>query len=142
MAQESKPNKDLVVGGWTNPAGKAHDLWMVFKDPNSYIQSELAPSQAPCVFQLEGLEDPVTGEGHMVSYQYQKNADGGKQIDITVELREAYASEDQPGRLIARGHHGNVPAGWQSGSFALTKLEADAIRRYDDLYLRVVAHQP
>jgi len=113
----------------------------VTQDNVDFIKSPSAPTSDVYVTKLTTLEDPVLSTGHIVRYAYQKDAAGGAQIDLTVQLRQDYVNEGTPGTLIHSEVHTNIPNGWTAGSFTLSGGEADAITDYTNLFLRFVANQ-
>ena len=110
-------------------------------DDADYIQSALAPSNAAYVTKLTSVEDPQSSSGHVVRYRYQKNAAGGAQIDLTVELRQGYVSEGSPGTLIAQWVHTDIPSAWTGQAQTLSGAQADSISDYGSLFLRFVSNQ-
>lgn len=112
-------------------------------DVADYIQTGLSPSSAVYVAKLTTLDDPAVSDGHTVRCRYRKNSAGGDQIDLTVQLIEAYVDEGSPGTLIREEVFTDIDgSGWTAGSFDLTPEEADAISDYTDLFLRFVANAP
>ena len=145
MAQLSRPSTDATLGGYTDQGGGAVSIFAtideVAADDADYIQSALAPANAAYVTKLTSVEDPQSSSGHVVRYRYQKNAAGGAQIDLTVQLREGDVNEGTPGTLIAEWTHTNIPSAWTAGSQTLSGAQADAITNYADLFLRFVSNQ-
>ena len=79
-----------------------------------------------------GVATPV-----VVRYRYAKSStDGGRTIDLTVELRQGTS-------VIASATHPNIPgasgSGWQQASLTLTAAQAAAITNGADLRLRIRA---
>lgn len=145
MAQFARPNADVTDGNWTKSTGGNVDLYTMIDEASAddadYIQSGLAPSSDVCVVGLSSVEDPQSSSGHVVRYRYAKDASGGAQIDLTVQLRQGYTSEGAQGTLIHSEAHTNISNTWTAGSFTLNASEADSITNYGSLYLRMVANQ-
>jgi hypothetical protein len=145
MAQFARPDADTSIGTWTDTGGATSDLFAEIDETVAsdadYVKSVTAPANAPLVVALSNVEDPLSSSGHTVRYRYQKNASGGAQIDLTVQLRQGYTNEGSPGTLIAEAVITDIPNGFTNGSFTLTGGEADAITDYTDLFLRFVANQ-
>lgn len=145
MPQFARPSADSLDGNWTKSSGGNTDMYQMIDeavvDDADFIQSELTPSSSPCVVALSPVTDPVSSSGHIVRYRYQKDAAGGAQINLVVQLREGYVNEGTPGTLIASATHNNISDTITAGTFTLSGGEADAITDYADLYLRFVATQ-
>ncbi|MGH7411824.1 MAG: hypothetical protein ACREJ6_12290, partial [Candidatus Methylomirabilis sp.] len=69
---------------------------------------------------------------------YIKRVDPGI-IDLTVELRQGYFSEGQPGSIVASKTEIGISDLSFEGALDLTESEAAAISNYGDLYLRFFA---
>ncbi len=145
MPQFARPDADIVDGAWLNDVGSAVDMFQSLDETSSndadFVESELNPSASAVAFGLSDVEDPQVSTGHIVRYRYQKDATGGNQIDLVVELRQGYISEVTQGTLIHSEAHTNIPNGWTAGTFTLSAVEADSITDYNDLQLRMSANQ-
>lgn len=145
MPQFARPDADIVDGAWTKSSGGQVDMYTMIDevsfDDADYVQSESAPASSAFAVNLSNVEDPVSSTGHIIRYRYQKEAAGGAQIDLTVQLRQGYVSEVTQGALIHSEAHTNIGNGWTAGTFTLSGAEADAITDYTDLQLRLVANQ-
>lgn len=145
MPQFARPDADITDGAWTKSSGGAGDMYTMIDeaiaDDADYVQSEAAPASSAFAVGLGNVEDPVSSTGHIVRYRYQKEAAGGAQIDLIVQLRQGYSGEGAQGSLIHAETHTNIPNGWTAGTFTLAGAEADAITDYADLQLRLVANQ-
>ena len=145
MAQFGRPSTDTTLGSYTDQGGGSTSIYTtideVAADDADYIQSPLAPSSAAYVTKLTSVEDPQSSAGHIVRYRYQKNAAGGAQINLTVELRQGYVNEGTPGTLIAQWTHTDIPSTWTAAAQTLSGAQADAITNYADLFLRFVSTQ-
>lgn len=147
MAQFARPSVDTTVDNWAEDDDTTDALFgeideTSFNDAD-YIKSQLTPTSDVYVCKLSSVADPLSSINHTVRYRYSKNAAGGDQIDLTVQLRQGYVSEGTPGTLIATiGTHTNISDTWTAGSYTLSAGEADAITNYADLYLRFVANKP
>ena len=145
MAQFGRPSTDTTREAWTDQAAGTTNIFQsideVVADDADYIQSALAPTTDAYVTKLTSVEDPQVSTGHIVRYRYQKDAAGGAQIDLVVQLRQDYVSEVAQGTLIASATHTNIPTGWTAGTFTLSGAEADAITNYANLFVRMTANQ-
>ena len=145
MSQFGRPSIDTTLGGYTDQADGATSIFAsideVAANDADYIQSALAPSNAAYVTKLTSLEDPQSSTGHVVRYRYQKDAAGGAQINLTMELRQGYVSEGSPGTLIAQWVHTDIPSAWTGQAQALSGAQADSITDYSSLFLRFVSTQ-
>lgn len=146
MAQFARPSTDTTRDNWEEDDGGTTSIFdqidEAVADDADYIRTGLTPTSDVYVTKLSTLEDPLSSTGHVVRYRYGKDAAGGDQIDITVELRQGYVNEGTPGTLIASATHTNVSEGWTAGTITLSGAEADAITDYTDLYLRFVGNKP
>jgi hypothetical protein len=146
MAQFARPSTDTTRDNWEEDDGTTASIFDQIDesvaDDADYIRTVLTPTSDVYVTKLSTLEDPLSSTGHVVRYRYGKDAAGGDQIDITVELRQGYVNEGTPGTLIASATHTNVSSGWTAGTITLSGPEADAITDYTDLYLRFVGNKP
>jgi hypothetical protein len=108
-----------------------------------YIKTQLTPTNDVFVTKLSSVTDPVSSANHIVRYRYRKEATGGEQINLTIELRQGYTNEGSPGTLIATVATlvDISGAAWNAGSYTLAGAEADAITNYADLYLRFVGNK-
>jgi hypothetical protein len=145
MAQFARPDADLVDGAWIKSTGGNVDMYTMIDeavaDDTDYIESEVGPSASACGINLSDVSDPLSATGHVVRYRYKKDAAGGAQIDITVQLRQGYVDEGTQGTLIHSEVHTDVAETWTAGTFTLTAGEANSISDYNDLQLRFVANQ-
>lgn len=145
MPQYGRPSADTSIGTYTDQVGGATNIYTtideVAADDADYIRSVAAPANAPYVCALSTLEDPVSSTGHIVRYRYAKDASGGAQIDLTVQLRQGYVNEGTPGTLIASWSHTNISNTFTTAAQTLSGAEADAITNYGSLFLRFVSNQ-
>jgi hypothetical protein len=146
MAQFGRPSTDTTREAWEEDDGGTTAIFDQIDeasiDDGDFIRSALAPTSDVYVTKLTALEDPVSSTGHIVRYRYGKDAAGGAQIDLTVQLREGYVSEGTPGTLIATlGTHTDISDTLTTEAVTLSGGEADAITDYADLFLRFVANQ-
>jgi hypothetical protein len=145
MAQFARPSADTLIGGYKDQADGTTNIYATIDEasPNDadYVKSVLAPSNAPYVTKLSAIEDPQSSSGHVVRYRYSKNAAGGAQIDLTVQLRQGYVNEGSPGTLIKEWAHANIPETFTTQNQTLSGAEADSITDYSSLFLRFVANQ-
>ncbi len=146
MAQFGRPNADTHFSNWTEDDNTTDALFAEVDETSAndsdFIKSGLNPTNAPVVFKLSNVNDPLSSSGHTVRYRYGKESAGGDQIDLTAQLRQGYVSEGTPGTLIAQQVLTNIADGWTTGSFTLSGAEADAITDYTSLYIRLVANKP
>lgn len=137
MAQFGRPEADITA--WAS--GTFADIDETSANDADYVSSDTAPNNDPYVVRLSDMEDPVSSSGHIIRYRYRKNASGGAQIDLTVQLRQGYTNEGSPGTLIKEWTHTNISETWTSQAQTLGGSEADAISDYTSLFLRFVADQ-
>lgn len=137
MAQFGRPEADITA--WAS--GTFADIDETSANDADYVSSDTAPNNDPYVVRLSDMEDPVSSSGHIIRYRYRKNASGGAQIDLTVQLRQGYTNEGSPGTLIEEWTHTNISESWTSQAQTLGGTEADAISDYTSLFLRFVADQ-
>ena len=147
MAQFGRPSADTSIGTYTDEAAGTTNIYTHIDEdvsaPNDadYVRSVLAPANAPYVCALTSVEDPVSSTNHIVRYRYAKDAAGGAQIDLTVQLRQGYTNEGSPGTQIAQWTHTNISNTLATAAQTLSGAEADAITNYASLFLRFVANQ-
>ena len=145
FAQFGRPSADTSIGTWTDDGGGTTNIYQTIDESSAsdadYIESVQNPSSAPYVTALTTLEDPVSSAGHIVRVRYGKDASGGAQVDLTVELRQGYVNEGSPGTLIATHSYTDISDTLTTAAETLTGGEADAITDYSDLFLRFVANQ-
>ena len=145
MPQFGRPSTDTTLDNWQEDDGTTTAIFdqvdEVVADDADFIRTVLTPTNDVYVTRLTSVEDPQSSTGHIVRYRYGKDAAGGAQIDLTVQLRENYISEASQGTLIATiGTLTNIPVVWNAGSYTLVAAEADAIVNYASLYLRFVGN--
>ena len=145
MAQFGRPSNDQLNEGYTDQGGGSSNIYTtidetVYSD-SDYIRSALAPTSDVYVTKLTAVEDPQSSTDHHVRYRYAKDAAGGAQIDLTVQLRQGYVNEGSPGTLIKEWVHANIPETFTAQDQTLSGPEADAITDYANLYLRFVSNQ-
>lgn len=145
FAQFGRPSADTFIGTWTDDGGGTTNIYTTIDETSAsdvdYIESVQAPSSTPYVTALTTLEDPVSSTGHIVRVRYGKDAAGGSQINLDVELRQGYVNEGTPGTLIASWSYTDISDTLTTASETLTGPQADSITDYSDLALRFVANQ-
>lgn len=151
MPQFATPDADLHDGNWLDEGGGAVDIFdgvapdtpgsIGSGDDTDYAESDLAPASSPVAFGLSNVEDPQSSSSHIMRWRRGKDAAGGAQIDLTVELRQGYTGEATLGTLINSFSDTNIPDSFTTQSDTLTAGEADSITDYTDLQLRMVANQ-
>ena len=151
MAQYSTPDADITDGAWLNQAASNVNLYLGVVpdtpgaigsgDDTDYAESEANPTASAAAFGLSTIEDPASSSGHIMLWRRGKDAAGGGQIDLTVELRQGYISEGTPGTLINTFSDTNLSETIATTTDTLTGPEADAITDYADLQVRFVADQ-
>src|SRR3990167_1664599 len=148
MAQYAIPDADVVDGNWLNQAASNVNLYQSIApgtpgsigagDDATYAESPLAPVNEACAFRLSDVEDPQSSAGHIMRWRRGKDAAGGAQVDLTVELRQDYVNEGDQGTLINSFSDTNVPDAFATATDTLSGAEADAITGYADLFVRFV----
>ena len=151
MAQYAVPDADIHDGNWTDEGAGTIDIFNGVSpdtagsigagDDTDYAESDSAPSSSPVAFGLSTIEDPAVSTGHIMRWRRGKNAAGGAQIDLTVELRQGYTGEGAQGTLINTFSDTDIPDSFTTTTDTLTGGEADAITNYADLQVRFVANQ-
>ena len=151
MPQYAVPSADITDGSWLNQAGSATNIFSSIVpdtpgsigagDDTDYAESDLAPASSAFAVDLSTVEDPVSSSGHIMRWRRGKNAAGGAQIDLTVQLRQGYTGEGAQGTLINSFSDTNIPDAFATTTDTLTGGEADTITDYTDLQLRLVANQ-
>lgn len=147
MAQFARPDADITDGAWLNEAGSAVNMFQSIDEDlaapvdTDYVESESAPASSAVAFGLSNVTDPASSVGHIMRWRRSKEAAGGAQIDMTVQLRQGYVSEASLGTLIKSVADANVPDSATTTTATLSGAEADAITDYTDLQLRVIATQ-
>jgi hypothetical protein len=151
MPQYAVPDADITDGNWLDQGSSNVDLYADIApdtpgsigagDDTDYAESPSAPSSEACAFGLSNVEDPVSSSGHIMRWRRGKNAAGGAQIDLTVELRMGYTGEGSQGTLINTFSDTDLPDSAATTTDTLTGGEADAITDYTDLQVRFVANQ-
>ena len=147
MAQFGRPEADTYNGdGWTEDDGDTTNMFQEIDETSAsdtdYVRSALAPTNDAVVFRFSDVEDPVSSSGHIVRWQWGKDAASGATITGTVELRQGYVNEGTQGTLIATcASAETVPDTFTADSYTLTGGEADAITDYTSLFIRIVANQ-
>jgi hypothetical protein len=137
MAQFGRPEADITA--WAS--GTFADIDESVASDAEYVSSDTAPSNDPAYYRLSDMEDPVSSTGHIIRYRYRKNAAGGAQIDLTVQLRQDYVNEGSPGTLIEEWTHTDISETFTTAAQTLGATEADSITDYTTLGLRFVANQ-
>lgn len=145
MAQFGRPSTDTTNEGYTDQAGGGTNIFQSIDESVAsdadFIKSALTPTNDVYVTKLTSIEDPISSINHVVRYRYAKDAAGGAQIDLTVQLRQGYTNEGAPGTLIAQWLHTNIAETFTAAAQTLSGAEADSITNYADLFLRFVANQ-
>lgn len=146
MPQFGRPSTDTLRDNWEEDDGTTVDIFdqidEVTADDLDFIRTVTAPTSDVYVTKLTSVEDPLSSTGHIVRYRYGKEAAGGGQIDLTIQLRQGYVSEASQGTLIATvATLVNIGVVWIAGSYTLSAAEADAITNYADLFIRYVGNQ-
>jgi hypothetical protein len=147
MAQFGRPSTDTTRDNWTEDDSTTVDIFdqidEAVSDDADFIMTQLTPTSDVYVTKLSTLEDPLSSSNHIVRYRFRKDAAGGDQIDLIVQLRQGYTNEGAQGTLIAAKTETDIDgSGWVAGTFTLTGGEADSITDYTDLYLRFVGNKP
>lgn len=141
----ARPSSDVTLQNWTDEAGGTSNIYRhineTVPDDTNYIKSSLAPSSQVYVTKLSSVTDPLSSTGHKIHFRLEKNAAGGKQIDLTLQLRQGYTNEGSQGTLIATVAVTGLGSSWAQSDYTLSGSEADAITDYTNLYLRLVANQ-
>ena len=131
-----RPDGVVAAGGWS--AVSAADIPAALNeasaDDSDYAQTGTNPASDVLEVSLSDVGDPGVHTGHVVRYRYGKSAAAGRQIDITVSLRQGASTQ------IGVQAHTNVGAAPIAGTFTLSEAEAGNITDYADLRLRFLAN--
>jgi len=146
MAQFGRPSTDTTRDNWEEDDGTTVDIWdqidEVTVDDLDFVRTVQVPTNDVYVTKLTTITDPLQSTGHIVRFRAAKDAAGGAQIDLTVQLRQGYVSEAAQGTLIATaGALTNISETFATTTYTLSAAEADAITNYGDLFLRFVGNQ-
>lgn len=151
MAQFAVAIADIVDGNWLNQAASATDIYLSIVpdtpgsigagDDTDFAESEANPSSSPYSFDLATIEDPASSSGHIIRWRRGKDAAGGGQIDLIVQLRMGFISEGTPGTQITSQTDNDLSDTIATTSYTLSGGEADSITDYGDLQGRIVADQ-
>lgn len=150
MPQYARPSTDETGNSFVNQAASNSNMFQSIDETTAsdadYIISEKNPSNNVYVCKLSAVTDPLVDTGHIINFRYKKDvAVNAEQIDMTVELREAYANEASQGTLIANGAaaaYENVSSSWTNGSITLSNTAAGTISDYANLALRFSFNKP
>jgi hypothetical protein len=143
MAQIVYPISDAEIGDWRTNNGDTADLFerLADSDPATYIESGLFPTDDPYVAPLGPLDPPASDDGWVLRIELGKSANGATQVDVLVELREAYVDEGSLGTLIASDTFEDVAEGLTTVTLEPTSGEVATITDVTDLYVRITASQ-
>jgi hypothetical protein len=151
MTQYATPDADISDGNWVDEAAGQVDLYngitpdtpgsIGVGDDTDYIESPANPTAEACGFGLSTIEDPASSSGHIINWRAKKDAVGGGQIDLTVQIRETYVSEASQGTLIGQKAVVDLTSTIANDTTTLSGAEADTITDYADLQIRFVADQ-
>ena len=139
MAQQAQPISDLDnTGSWTSTP-----LWSKIEEGGSgdgtVILSDTTPVVTePFTVDLSTITDPTKSTGHFLKIRWAKNAGGGGNKTIRIELREGYVNESTLGTLIATDDYAINSTTLRTDQTELGTSEADAITDYADLQIRVM----
>ena len=139
MAQQAQPISDLDnTGSWTSTP-----LWSKINEggggDGTVIVSDTTPVVTePFTVDLSTITDPAKSTGHDLKIRWAKNAGGGGNKTIRIELREGYVNESTLGTLIATDDYAINSTTLRTDSTTMSGAEADAITDYSDLQIRVM----
>lgn len=150
MPQYARPKADEQSNTFVTQANATSNLYAVLNEVSAndsdYIISQKNPANNVYVCALTSVTDPLVDQGHVINFRYKKDVTvNAEQIDLIVELRQAYANEATPGTLIcnsAAGAFANIPSAWTDGNIALSNAAAATISDYANLHLRFVFNKP
>lgn len=149
MSETLLPVSDtLNPGSWVTELGGSSNLFdSIDSDPTgaTYIVSPVNPSSAVYVCKLDApTGTPGTGTWFLQAYIKKLPNVGATQVDLTVELREAYVNEGSQGTLIATISETDAGESvvFLPVSHTLSAGEVATVTDASDLYLRIVADVP
>jgi hypothetical protein len=130
-SQFARPALDITTGFWT-----VTPLWNKLAetapdDATTQIQSGADPVNDTFEVKLSPVTDPATSSGHIVRYRV---------AQIGTRTATVDASLYQGATLIASDVQQTLTTAYQTFSFTLSAVQADAITDYTDLRVRVVAN--
>ena len=122
----SRPDHDVVVGGWTPSQGSALYAMLdeVAPDDAGYISATTAGN--PCRIDSAAVPDPGSSVGHVIKYRAWATAGKG----LRVRLISA-------GQVITTILNTNLPTSPTEFTYTLSTEEADAITDYSDLSFEI-----
>ncbi len=140
MAQFARPTSDLDnTGSWTT-----EPLWSDIDDGASADGTVVVSDSTPVVtepFTVDlgsTITDPGVGTGHVLRIRWAKNAGGGGNMTIRIELREGYVNESTLGSLRATDDYAINSTTLTTDATTMSEAEANAITDYSDLQIRVM----
>ena len=140
MAQFARPTSDLDnTGSWTTAP-----LWSDIDDGASPDGTVVVSDTTPVVtepFTVDlgsTITDPGVGTGHVLRIRWAKNAGGGGNMTIRIELREGYVNESSQGSLRATDDYAINSTTLTTDATTMSEAEANAITDYSDLQIRVM----
>ncbi len=139
MAQFARPIADLDnTGVWTT-----EPLWSDIEEggggDGTVVVSDSSPVVTePFTVDLATITDPAVSTGHILRIRWAKNATGGGNKTIRIELREGYVNESTLGTLIATDDYSINSLTLRTDATTMSAGEADTISDYADLQIRVM----
>ena len=144
MAQYALPIADVVASNWAEGAGDSDGSAFDELDEGCGVGrgSGSGPDDATSYWlttdegvndlrcDIQVITDPAVSTGHLVRVRVRKNTSGGRQLDLTYNLRD-------PDLIVSENFSTNIPNIWQTHSFVLTGAEADSIDGYATLDIQV-----
>lgn len=132
------PDGDQTVGSWTTDAGGGTNLYQRIDeetvDETDYIRSGTSPANQQVVFTLPTPSD-FADRRLFVDCEYAKDASGGEQIDLKVQLYQSAV-------LIAEVTNTDIGPDRVNGTMELTEQQRQAITDPANLRLAFSANAP
>lgn len=148
MPQYGRPSADTLIGNYQDQGGGTTNIYTTIDETSAsdadYIRSPTNPANEVFVCALSSVTDPVSSSSHTIRVRAGTDqSSGGRQIDMTAQLRQGYVNEGSPGTLIATLSQTSIAAGsFTTYTATLSGAEADAITNYGSLFLRIVMNAP
>ncbi len=149
MAQYLLPNDDVGTTAWVQGAGDDDANWFneleegfgagrgsgSGPDQTTYWSSGNNPTNSDIEVGLASGANPGVDTGHIVRSYFEKNAAGGRQIDLTITLLQTTTT-------IESWTITNIGSAWTTDAHAISEANAANITDYSALRVRVRANNP
>ena len=134
MAQIIVPNEDVLVGGWS-PTPLYQQINTETPNDATFVSSFSNPTNQEFRVGLVDPDTPAVRTDHIVRYRYAKDSSSGRQIDLTVALRDSSTAT-----VIATWTHVNISDVVTQQNQTLSEAQANNISDYSALVLAFTAN--